>query len=182
MVDTVLIVVDYQTDFVTGSLGNPAAAALERGIAEKVEQTLRQGGCVVFTRDTHDAQYLDTREGKFLSVPHCIEGMPGWHLHGSLARYEQADDPCVLLVNKPTFGCDALPGRVQTLCGGAPARIELCGVVTDICVISNAILLHSHFLNAEICVHEALCAAATPESHRRALAVLAGMGYQLLQP
>ena len=83
------------------------------------------------------------------------------------------DSPNVMVVDKPTFGSAALPGQVLTLCGGAPDEIALCGVVTDICVLSNAIVLHSHFLNAPVTIHRSLCAAATEENHERALAVLA---------
>lgn len=175
-----LVVVDYQNDFVTGALGNPAAQALEDGIAAKVTQYEQEGGYVLFTRDTHPADYLQTREGSFLPVPHCIRGSEGWHLYGKLAAYEQGLRDQVMVVDKPTFGCAALPGQVLTLCGGAPDEIELCGVVTDICVLSNAVMLHSHFLNAQISILRKLCAAATPENHQRALAVLAGMGYGIV--
>ncbi|MEG2036868.1 MAG: isochorismatase family protein [Ruthenibacterium sp.] len=179
-----LVVIDYQNDFVTGSLGNPAAAALADGIAARVEGTLAAGGCVLFTRDTHHTDYLDTREGKFLPVPHCIEGTDGWHLYGPLARYEHdakaQTEGRIAFVNKPTFGSAALPAAVEALCGGAPDSIEICGVVTDICVISNAIVLHTNFLDAELAVLGTLCAAATPEGHARALAVLAGMGYRIV--
>ncbi|MEG1153768.1 MAG: isochorismatase family cysteine hydrolase [Ruthenibacterium sp.] len=176
----ILIVIDYQNDFVTGSLGNPAAAALEDGIAEKVQQHLEKGGAVLFTRDTHTEDYLTTREGKFLPVSHCIKGTDGWGLYGKLARYESNTRDNVAIINKPTFGCAALPAEVEALCGGEPSSIEICGVVTDICVISNAVLLHSAFLNAKISIHQALCAAATEEGHKRAIAVLAGMGYHIV--
>ena len=86
----------------------------------------------------------------------------------------------VSIVDKPTFGCAALPAEAEALCGGAPDSIEICGVVTDICVVSNAVLLHSAFLNARVAVLKDLCAAATPEGHARALALLAGMGYEIV--
>ena len=172
-----LVVVDYQNDFVTGALGNPAAQALEGGIVAKVQEYEREGGYVLFTRDTHPENYLETREGTFLPVPHCIRGSEGWHLYGKLAVYEQQERKQVMIVDKPTFGCAALPGQVLTLCGGAPDEIAICGVVTDICVLSNAVMLHSHFLNAPVSICGTLCAAATEEGHQRALALLAGMGY-----
>lgn len=175
-----LVVIDYQVDFVTGALGNPAAAALEEGIAARVSQQLEKGGCVLFTRDTHGADYLQTREGRFLPVPHCIKGSEGWALYGALAQYETGVRDHVMIVDKPTFGCAALPAQAAALCGGAPDSIEICGVVTDICVVSNAILLHSAFLNARVAVRKDLCAAATPEGHARALALLAGMGYEIV--
>ena len=175
----ILVVVDYQNDFVTGSLANSAAAALEQGIADKVQQILQDGGQVIFTRDTHEADYLATREGQFLPVPHCVRDTHAWHLYGMLAQYEAQPHAGVHLVDKPTFGAADLPQTVEKICGGAPDVIEICGVVTDICVVSNAILLHSHFLTAAIIVHQNLCAAVTPEGHRRALDLLAGMGYQV---
>ena len=164
-----LVVIDYQNDFVTGALGNPAAAALEPGIAARVAAQLERGGRVLFTRDTHGTDYLNTREGRFLPVAHCIKGSQGWGVRDGVS-----------IVDKPTFGCAALPAEAEALCGGAPDSIEICGVVTDICVVSNAVLLHSAFLNARVAVLKDLCAAATPEGHARALALLAGMGYEIV--
>ena len=161
-----LVVIDYQNDFVTGALGNPAAAALEPGIAARVAAQLERGGRVLFTRDTHGTDYLNTREGRFLPVAHCIKGSQGWGLYGSLSQYETGVRDGVSIVDKPTFGCAALPAEAEALCGGAPDSIEICGVVTDICVVSNAVLLHSAFLNARVAVLKDLCAAATPEGQR----------------
>lgn len=175
-----LVVIDYQNDFVTGALKNDAAAALEAGIAARVEAHLERGGRVLFTRDTHDTAYLESREGKSLPLPHCIKGSDGWSLYGSLSRYEEGVRDGVSIINKPTFGCAALPAEVMALCGGAPDSIEICGVVTNICVISNAILLHSSFLNSRIAILKNLCAGTSPEAHARALDVLAGMGYEII--
>ena len=166
-----LVVIDYQNDFVTGALGNPAAAALEPGIAARVAAQLERGGRVLFTRDTHGTDYLNTREGRFLPVAHCIKGSQGWGLYGSLSQYETGVRDGVSIVDKPTFGCAALPAEAEALCGGAPDSIEICGVVTDICVVSNAVLLHSAFLNARV---------AVLKGHARALALLAGMGYEIV--
>lgn len=174
-----LVVVDYQNDFVSGALGFGAAKALEGPIAARVEQALAGDWRIIFTRDTHGPDYLNTREGRFLPVPHCLRGSGGWHLYGSLAAYETSSDPRVAFVDKPTFGSAGLTGAAEALCGGEPGRIELCGVVTNICVISNAILLHSRFLNSEIAVLQNLCAAADPADHQNALRLLAGMGYLL---
>ena len=174
-----LVVVDYQNDFVSGALGFGAAQALEGPIAARVEQALAGDWRVIFTRDTHGPDYLNTREGRFLPVPHCLRGSGGWHLYGSLAAYEASSDPRVAFVDKPTFGRAGHAGAAEALCGGEPGRIELCGVVTNICVVSNAILLHSRFLNSEIAVLQNLCAAADPADHENALRLLAGMGYLL---
>ena len=176
---TLLVVVDYQNDFVSGALGFGAAQALEGPIAARVEQALAGDWRVIFTRDTHGPDYLNTREGRFLPVPHCLRGSGGWHLYGSLAAYEASSDPRVAFVDKPTFGSAGLASAAEALCGGEPGRIELCGVVTNICVVSNAILLHSRFLNSEIAVLQNLCAAADPADHENALRLLAGMGYLL---
>lgn len=172
-----LVVVDYQNDFVTGALGFKAAEALEAPIAARVEKTLAEGGYVVFTRDTHRPDYLHTREGGFLPVPHCIKGSEGWHLVGALARYEGGESEKVAVVDKPTFGSAALPHCVRALCGGEPDEIEICGVVTNICVVSNAVLLHSAFLNSSITVLKDLCAAGDAADHENTLRLLAGMGY-----
>lgn len=178
----VLIVIDYQNDFVNGALANPAAEKLADAIEAKVREYREADKPVIFTKDTHLDNYLETREGKFLPVPHCIRGTEGWSLYGNLADYEEGVQDGVAFVEKATFGSPALPAAVRLLCGGSdPDRIELCGVVTDICVVSNAILLHSEFLNTEIAVNSALCAAMTPEGQDRALALLAGMGYTILE-
>lgn len=175
-----LVVIDYQNDFVTGALKNKAAQALEAGISARVERCLADGGRVLFTRDTHGANYLTTREGTFLPVPHCIRGSEGWSLCGSLAQYEQGIHDGVAVVDKPTFGSAALPAEAAALCGGAPDVIEICGVVTDICVISNAVMLHSAFLESRVRILKDLCAGSSPEAHERSLAVLAGMGYEIV--
>lgn len=172
-----LVVVDYQNDFVSGPLGFERARALEEPIAARVRRALAEDWRVIFTRDTHGPDYLATREGRFLPVPHCLAGSEGWHLYGSLAAYEACPDPRVAFVDKPTFGSAALPGAALALCGGEPERIELCGVVTNICVVSNAILLHSAFLESEIAVLGGLCAAGSEADHENALCLLKGMGY-----
>ena len=99
-----LVVVDYQKDFVDGALGYPGAEALEGPLCDKVKAALADGWKVIFTRDTHAPDYLDTREGRFLPVPHCIEGSEGWHLYGRLAEFETAGSESIAFVDKPTFG------------------------------------------------------------------------------
>ena len=174
-----LVVVDYQNDFVDGALGFDKAKTLENGIAAKVRETLAGGGYVLFTRDTHAKNYLQTREGRFLPVEHCIEGTHGHALYGSLAEYEAAPRERCLVLNKPTFGCIDLPAAVRAFCGGEPDEIALCGIVTNICVLSNAVILHSAFLNAGMSVYGALC-AAPGEEHGAALALLSGLGIAIL--
>ncbi len=176
----ILIVVDYQNDFVNGSLKNDAAVKLEKGIEKEVEQALANGNIVLFTLDTHEQDYLNTREGTFLPVEHCINGTDGHKLYGTLAKYEANIHENVHLLNKPTFGSNKICAKVQEICGGEPSEITICGVVTDICVISNAIILHSNFLNSKITLKSNLCAAVTQEGHNRALDVLRGMGYNVV--
>lgn len=174
-----LIVVDYQNDFVAGALGFEAARALEDPIADMVKQVLAEGGRVLFTRDTHQPDYRNTREGKFLPVPHCIKGTDGWHLYGRLAAYESITLPGITILDKPTFGSAQIAPASRTLCGGDPEEILICGVVTNICVVSNAIVLHTNFLNSRITVLRDLCAAPDPADHQNALRLLAGMGYHI---
>ncbi|MDO5601341.1 MAG: isochorismatase family cysteine hydrolase [Oscillospiraceae bacterium] len=175
-----LVIVDYQNDFVSGALGSPAAAALDEGIAAAAAAALDEGGAVLFTRDTHGGDYLDTREGRFLPVPHCIAGTGGHHLYGQLAPYESDPRATIAVLDKSTFGSPDIAQAARKLCGGEPEEIVLCGVVTNICVLCNAVLLHTAFPNSRICVRHKLCAAASQEAHENALSVLKGLGIELL--
>lgn len=129
-----LIVVDYQNDFVSGSLGFPGAVRLDARIAEKIEAYRAAGDIIVFTLDTHRADYLDTQEGKHLPVPHCIRDTEGHQLYGRVATLAQAADQRFI---KYTFGSDDLYAYLKA---AAFAGIELAGVVSNICVLSNAVL------------------------------------------
>lgn len=169
-----LIVVDYQVDFVTGSLGNPAAAALEAGIASRIRQARNQGEDVIFTLDTHEADYLSTREGRYLPVPHCIHGTAGHGLYGAVAEECQAGDTVLC---KDTFGSRALLACLQEKRYDA---IELCGVVTNICVISNAVLAKAALPEADICVNAALCASNDASLHQKALDVMASLQIDII--
>lgn len=173
-----LVVVDYQNDFVNGALGFTGAELLEPGITKAVEETLAQGGYVLFTRDTHEDDYLQTREGQYLPVPHCINGTTGHQLFGGLHRYEASPLPHVALLDKPTFGSPNIAQSAVALCGGAPTNITVCGVVTDICVIANTIALHTAFTNASIAVNTALVGSGNPQNAQSALNILLGMGIQ----
>ncbi|MGD9560603.1 MAG: cysteine hydrolase family protein [Oscillospiraceae bacterium] len=174
-----LVVVDYQNDFVSGALGFPGAEKLEAGIVEAVEATLAQGGFVLFTRDTHAPDYLSTREGAHLPIPHCIKGEAGHALYGRLHAYEQGTPPHTLVLDKPTFGSPDIAQATERLCGGAPDAIALCGLVTDICVLANAILLHTAFPTARVEVLAALSGSGNAEGHQKALDLLAGMGVSI---
>ena len=136
----VLVVVDMQNDFITGSLGTPEAQAIVPNVKAKIEEVRSNGGIVIFTRDTHETNYLQTREGKKLPVEHCIKNTWGWEITDEL-RDEAAD---ALIVNKPTFGCAELYEAVCDYVDSSSEiidEIELIGLCTSICVVSNALLL-----------------------------------------
>ena len=159
----ILVVVDMQNDFVTGPLGTPEARTILPKVAEKVKNF---PGRVLFTRDTHEENYLESREGKALPVPHCIRGTRGWEICPELETLRK-EEP----VDKPTFGSTGLGEvlRAADQCGEKIGKITLVGVCTDICVISNALLLRAFLPEAEIAVDAACCAGVTPESHQTAL-------------
>ncbi len=159
----ILVVVDMQNDFVTGPLGTPEARTILPKVAEKVKNF---PGRVLFTRDTHEENYLESREGKALPVPHCIRGSRGWEICPELETLRK-EEP----VDKPTFGSTGLGEvlRAADQYGEKIGKITLVGVCTDICVISNALLLRAFLPEAEIAVDAACCAGVTPESHQTAL-------------
>lgn len=168
MEDRVLLVIDMQNDFVTGALGNREAAEIIPAIAEKVREHVTKGIPVFFTRDTHDENYMDTQEGRFLPVTHCEMGTDGWQIVPGLETFVQ-DHQGGNVFNKPTFGSTYLPAWIHEKLDGSPKTIELCGVCTDICVISNAMILKAAFPETEIVVYRDLCAGVTPASHETAL-------------
>lgn len=158
----ILIVVDMQNDFVTGTLGSPEAVVVLPKVVEKVRGF---DGRALFTRDTHEENYLDTQEGKNLPVVHCVRNTDGWQICPELeaVRKEQPVDKC-------TFGSVELGTVLRAADRENHIRkITLVGVCTDICVISNALLLKAFLPETEIAVDAACCAGVTPESHRTAL-------------
>lgn len=158
----ILIVVDMQNDFIDGALGSPHAAAIVPLVKQRIETF---EGKIIYTRDTHGEDYLQTREGKYLPVPHCVRGTVGWEIHPALR-----DLPADRIVDKPTFGSTALAEALTREHAREPiADITLIGLCTDICVISNAMLLKAALPEVDIIVDAACCAGVTPESHRTAL-------------
>ena len=159
----ILVVVDMQNDFVTGPLGTPEARTILPKVAEKVKNF---PGRVLFTRDTHEENYLESREGRALPVPHCIRGTRGGEICPELETLRK-EEP----IDKPTFGSTGLGEvlRAADQYGEKIGKITLVGVCTDICVISNALLLRAFLPEAEIAVDAACCAGVTPESHQTAL-------------
>ena len=163
---TFLIVVDMQKDFIDGALGTPEAEAIVEPAAERIRACRAAGARVIATLDTHGENYMDTAEGKKLPVPHCIRGTEGWRLNPKIE--EALGD--ALRVEKPTFGSMRLPEIIrENTAPGEEAEIELMGLCTDICVVSNALLLKAAFPEAAIRVNSACCAGVTPEKHRAAL-------------
>lgn len=170
-----LIVVDMQRDFISGSLGSAEARAIVPAVAARIRRAAEEGTQVVFTLDTHDADYMETREGRFLPVPHCIQGSEGWALEPEIARECKRG---MISFEKPTFGSTALAHHVAAAAGakgcvnGKGLCVELCGVCTDICVVSNALLLKAALPEADLVVDSALCAGVTPAKHEAALETL----------
>ena len=160
----ILIIVDMQKDFVDGALGTPEAQAIVPRVCERIRA---HDGALIATYDTHPDHYMDTNEGSHLPVPHCIQGTDGWQLDARVAETLAARD--YLTVEKPTFGSVKLPALVRELIGNEPFDIELIGLCTDICVISNALLLKAHFPEVEIYVDASACAGVSPETHAAAL-------------
>lgn len=154
-----LIVVDMQNDFTTGSLGSPHAAAIIPNVVDKAKSF---DGRIIFTRDTHGEDYMATQEGKKLPVMHCIKDTDGWQICDELKPYVHQ------VVDKVTFGSVDLP-HILSKSGETIEEIELCGLCTDICVISNAMILKAAFPEVKITVDANCCAGVTMESHKTAL-------------
>lgn len=172
-----LIVVDMQKDFIDGALGTAEAQAVVGPAAERILACRAEGYRVIATLDTHETGYLDTAEGRKLPVVHCVRGTEGWQLN---PRIREALGDARLL-EKPTFGSVRLPEilREETDAGDR-LRIELMGLCTDICVVSNALLLKANFPEAEIAVNAGCCAGVTPEKHRAALETMASCQIDIL--
>ena len=173
----VLVVIDYQKDFVDGTLGFPKAKQLEEGIHSRVVQAKHDGTHIFFTLDTHDGQYDSTREGRHLPIAHCIKGSDGAAPYGKLSDFLQ--DSRIEFVEKNNFGSDRLAQVINDACG-VPDEIELCGVVTNMCVISNAILLHTAFPDTEIRINARLCASFDDQLHQKALDIMEGLHMSII--
>lgn len=158
----ILIVVDMQNDFIDGALGTEEAVAIVPKVKEKIELFR---GLVLFTRDTHREDYLSTQEGRNLPVPHCIRGSEGWKIRDELDQLRK-----VTAIDKPTFGSTELAQLLFEANKNEPiASVTLVGLCTDICVISNAMLIKAFLPEVEVIVDAACCAGVTPQSHKTAL-------------
>lgn len=171
-----LFVIDYQKDFVDGALGFSGAEKLDRGIAARIREY--GPGHVWFTRDTHTADYLNTREGKLLPVIHCVKGTPGWENYGETAK--ALEEVRAVGIDKAAFGMDLGDPAVLAVLPKEAERIELCGLVSNICLISNAAVLQSRYPQARIAVDARLTDSFDPVLHEKTLDVLAGLQAEIL--
>lgn len=160
----VLAIIDMQKDFIDGALGTKEAVAIVPAVAARLQQARSSGETVVFTRDTHHADYLSTQEGRNLPVPHCLEGGDGWQIDAALPVGAS------LVFDKPGFGSPALIDYLTHL--PELESVEFVGLCTDICVIANAMMLKGALPEIPICVRAACCAGVTPKSHENALAAM----------
>lgn len=163
-----LVVVDMQNDFIDGSLGSPEAQAIVPNVVKKMSEW---DGDIIMTRDTHSEKYLETREGRYLPVKHCIRGTEGHKINPLVweAALKIGESTNLSMLNKKTFGSTALPELIK--CEDYD-RVELIGLCTDICVVSNAMLIKARFPELDIAVDSRCCAGVTPESHNAALTTM----------
>lgn len=158
----VLVVIDMQNDFIDGALGTPEACAIVPAVVDKIRNF---DGLVLATRDTHGADYLNTQEGRNLPVEHCIKGTKGWELNPEISELIK-ETP----IDKPTFGSCELGMRLKELAEHENIEnITLIGVCTDICVISNAMIIKAFLPEVPVTVVKDCCAGVTQENHLRAL-------------
>lgn len=179
-----LIVVDFQNDFVDGTLGFPGAEKLEGPIAAKIRSYRDAGDEIAFTFDTHRKEYLKTLEGKNLPIPHCIEGSPGWQLYGQVAELVEDNDH---LFSKPTFGSIELAEFLTRRQNAAIDQnvqpfisIELVGLVSNICVISNAVIAKAACPDVPVIVDAACTDSFDKELHGKALDVMGGLQIEVV--
>ena len=174
-----LIVVDYQNDFVDGALGCPQALQLEKGIAEKIREyrAMGDGAEIIFPMDTHSRNYMETQEGKNLPVPHCMDGENGWQLYGEVAGLKAEND---LVFSKPTFGSLELADYLRNR-GSEYESVEFCGVVTNICVISNIAVVKAAMPDVPQIVNAALVASNDDSLQEAALKVMESIHVQVIR-
>ena len=163
-----LIVVDMQNDFIDMALGTKEAVAIVPNVKAKIETYLAAGDEIIYTRDTHAENYLETPEGKKLPVPHCIRGTKGWEIAEGLYA-----EGC-RIIDKPNFGWPHWDRENLE-------QVELVGLCTDICVVSNALIIKAMFPDAEVSVDPRCCAGVTPQTHEAALATMKMCQIQVLQ-
>ena len=163
-----LIVIDMQNDFIDGALGTKEAQAIVPNVKRKIEEYEARGDEIIFTRDTHDEKYLETNEGRRLPVPHCIKNTDGWNVVPNIDIIECEH------INKLTFGYPdwEIVGNNGNFRDRNFEEVEIIGVCTDICVVSNALILKALYPEINITVDASCCAGVTPESHKAALTTM----------
>lgn len=159
----ILLVIDMQNDFINGALGTPEAEAIVGRVAEEIRKYPTEN--VIATRDTHTEDYLNTQEGRKLPVVHCVRGTPGWELHPEIAAALKG----AAVIDKPTFGSRELAEKLSLLSEQDDLEVTLAGLCTDICVVSNALLIKAFLPETPVRVIVDCCAGVTPESHQAAL-------------
>ena len=171
----ILLVVDFQKDFVDGTLGFEKAVALDIKIAQRLKKAKENNETILFTMDTHQPNYLETQEGKNLPVEHCIEESEGWKLYGETGKV--IENP--IYIKKPTFGG---LGLIEILCpySDEETEIEICGVVTNMCVISNAVICKAVLPEALITINSQLCASFDDNLHDEAIHVMESMQMKII--
>lgn len=162
-----LIVVDMQKDFVDGALGSAEAVAIVDNVVDKIENF---DGDIIATYDTHFENYMETQEGKYLPVPHCIKDTDGWKLDEKVQA--ALDKKEYKTIEKLTFGSTELPKYIKANYEPEELEIELIGLCTDICVVSNALLMKANFLDTKVSVDASCCAGVTVDSHNAALTTM----------
>lgn len=186
MKSKVLIVVDMQNDFIDGSLGTPEAQAIVPKVVEKIKNW---DGDIIFTKDTHDDNYLNTREGRHLPIKHCIFGTEGYIFHESIVnQMSKITNRQFNVIQKHSFGCHYLSNDLleEFWSNGYEDvneigfEFHICGLCTDICVISNAVIIQSYFPEAEIYIDASCCAGTTPEMHKKALDIMHGLQMNII--
>ena len=172
----ILIVVDMQNDFIDGSLGTKEAESIVDHVVEEINKDY---SLVIATRDTHPENYLETNEGKHLPVKHCIKNSEGWQIRSEVFEAIEAKE--YLVIDKPTFGSEKLVEILKKINEEEEIEtITLVGLCTDICVVSNALLLKASMPEVKIAVDAACCAGVTPEKHRAALETMASCQIDIL--
>ena len=159
----ILIVIDMQNDFIDGALGTDEAVNIVEAVKEKIRSY--PPADIIATMDTHFENYMETQEGKNLPVPHCIKGTDGWEIRPDIMELLDG----AKIYEKPTFGSTKLAEDLKALSEREELEIELIGLCTDICVVSNALLLKAYMPEVKISVDAACCAGVTPEKHLAAL-------------
>ena len=169
----ILIVVDMQNDFIDAALGTKEAVSIVEAVKDKI--LTYQPDDIYVTMDTHGKDYMETREGRFLPIPHCIRGSEGWQIREDIAALLNGAH----VFEKPTFGGTALAEEIKKIAEKEQISVELIGLCTDICVVSNALLLKANLPEVDISVDASCCAGVTPEKHLAALETMRSCQIQI---